>query len=323
MKKYLTLAVCLFCNFILTSQNEEGKTDDLGRIIINSYVPSQIEGLPPSARGLLENKLSQITSKNGMGGRSFNPRFIITPNINVLTKDITPTAPPMTALTLEVIFYIGDGIDGTLFANTSIQVKGVGTNETKAYISALKQIKTSNTALKELLEEGKTKIIEYYNSQCDFILKEAQVLESQKEYDSAIFKLTSVPDVCKECYDNCMDAVAPIYQKQIDRACEVKLAEAKNAWNANQNIEGANNVSYYLEGIDPNAACFSEVKKLTNQIANRIKEIDQKEWDFKFKEQQNAVDIQKSMIKAAQEIGVAYGNNQPQTITYNTRGWWY
>lgn len=42
----------------------------------------------------------------------------------------------MTALVLDVTLYIGDGIEGTKFASTSIQVKSVGTNETN-YFTAL------------------------------------------------------------------------------------------------------------------------------------------------------------------------------------------
>ena len=323
IKMTLLFIVIAFTTNNIKAQNKKGKTDDLGRIVLNSYVFPQVESLPSSAKRMLINKLSQITSKNGVGGSSLNPRFVITPNITVLTKDFTATAPPMIALTLEITFYIGDGIEGTLFASsTPIEVKGVGTNETKAYIAALKQIKPANPDLKNLIEEGKTKIIEYYNSKCDFIIKESQSLEAQKEYEAAILKLTSVPDLCKECYDKCMDAVAPIYQKLIDRECEMKLAEAKNAWSAGQNMEAAYNASDYLSGIDPNSACFPEVKKLTEEIAKRIKELDQREWDFKLKEQQDNVDIQKATIKAIRDIGVAYGNNQPKTITYNVLGWW-
>lgn len=326
MKNFIRISFLLaFVGFFannIQAQNNKGKADDLGRIVLNSYVSDQIEGMPGAAKRMLKNKLSQIASRNGMGGSSLNPRFIITPNITVLSKDITATAPPMTALNLSITFYIGDGIDGKLFASTSIPLKGVGTNETKAYIGALKYINPNHPDLKNLIEEGKTKIIKYYNSQCDFIIKEAQALESQKEFEAAILKLTSVPDVCKECYNKCMDAVAPIYQKQIDRECEMKLSEAKNAWSTGQNMEAANNASNYLSGIDPNSACFPEVKKLTEEIAARIKELDQREWDFKLKKQQDEVDKRKAEIRAARDIGVAYGNNQPQTVTYNTYGWW-
>jgi hypothetical protein len=319
--------ILLFLIFGLTTinikaQNKKGKSDDLGRIVLNSYVSPQVEVLPSSAKKMLNNKLSQIASKNGMGGSSLNPRFIITPNITVLTKDLTATAPPMTALTLEVTFYIGDGVDGKLFTTTSLEVKGVGTNETKAYISALKQIKPGHPDLKNLIEEGKTEIIKFYNSHCDFIIKEAQTLESQSEFEAAILKLTSVPNVCKSCYDKCMDAVTPIYQKQIDKECAMKLAEAKNVWSTGQSLETANKATSYLSGIDPNSKCFSEAQIFTEEIGSRMKELDQRDWEFELKKQQNEVDAKQAAIKAVRDIGVAYGNSQPQTVTYNTRSWW-
>lgn len=41
------------------------------------------------------------------------------------------------------------------------------------------------------------------------------------------------------------------------------------------------------------------------------------------KQYNDNIDIAKEKIKAYRDIGVAYGNNQPKTITtYNIRGWW-
>jgi hypothetical protein len=306
----------------LFAQNKAGKSDDLGRIVLNSFVSDQVENLPSSAKNLLKNKMSQIATKNGVGGSKLNPQFIITPNISVLSKDITTSAPPMIALTLDVTIYIGDGIEGTKFASTSVQVKGVGTNENKAYISALKRIKSSNEDIQAFVEEGKTKIAKYYNSKCDFIIKEAQTLEAQNEFDAAILKLTSVPDVCKECFDKCMDAVAPIYQKQIDRECKLKLEAAKNEWNSGQDVAATNNASRYLLGIEPTASCFASAQTFADQIAKRVKELDQREWDFQMKQQQDNVDLRKAQIDAAKAVGVAYGNNQPKNVSYNVKGWW-
>lgn len=300
------------------AQNKKGKTEDLGRIVLNSYVSDQVEGLPASAKRMLTNKLSQIATKSGLGGSALNQRFIITPNISVMTKDITATAPPMHAYTLDVTLYIGDGIDGTMFSSTSVEVKGVGANETKAYIAALKQIKSGNPDIKAFVEEGKGKIIEYYNDRCDFIIKEAQTLEAQQKFDEAILKLTGVPEVCKECFMKSMDAVGPIYQKQIDRECKRLLSEAKNLWNAGQDLNAADQAIKPLGMIDPNSACFSEVESFSKTIAKRVLELDKREWKYVLREQQQ----ESERIKAIRDIGVAYGNGQPKTVTYNVRGWW-
>ena len=304
------------------AQNNAGKTDDIGRITLAAYVPQQIDKMPDAARSILANKLNQIVTQNGMGGAANNERFIITANVNVISKDLTATAPPMTALVLEVTLYIGDGFVGTKFSSTSINVKGVGESETKAYISALKGISPTNSNIQSFVGNGKSKIIEYYNSKCDFIIKEVQTLVSQNNFEEAIFKLTSVPEVCKECYDKAMDAVGPIYQKQIDRECKSKLMEATTAWNASQDSFAADTSGNILAQIDPNASCYKEALALSNKIAQRIKEIDQRDWKLQLKEQQDNVDIQKATIKAARDIGVAYGNGQPKNVTYNVRGWW-
>lgn len=316
--KTIIMSIFLLCALHLVAQNNLGKQDDMARITLAAYVPEQIDQMPDAARSMLSNKLNQIITQNGMGGSAFNQRFILTSNIVVMTKDITPTAPPMQAYTLEINLYIGDGIEGTKFASHSVTVKGVGENETKAYISALKNLKTNDPAYQTFINTGKTKIIEYYNSKCDFIIKESQTLAAQSKYEEAIFKLTGVPEVCKVCYDKCMDAVKPIYKQKIDKDCKVKLAEASNLWAANQTVDAANQAGEILTGIDPDAACFGEVKTLNNKIAARVKELDAREWQYILKDQQQ----ESERIKAMRDIGVAYGNGQPKSITYNVHGWW-
>jgi hypothetical protein len=321
MKKIILSIAVSFYSLLSYSQNNLGKADDAARIVLNTFIPNQVEGLTDAAKANLSNKLSQIATKAGMGGSASSPRFIITANVVVVTKDITPTAPPMHAYTLELTLYIGDGIAGTKFSSTSVSLKGVGETETKAYISALKNLKVDDPKYQTFIANGKTKIIEYYNSKCDFILKEAEMLASKNEYDSAIASLIAIPEVCKECYDKAMNAIGPIFKLQIDRQCKLDFAEAKNAWNISQDANAAEQASVYLAKIDPNSSCYSEAQNFSKTIAKRIIDLDKREWNFKMKEQQDNVDLQKATIKAARDIGVAYGNNQPKVV-YNVYGWW-
>lgn len=319
--KSIFLTILIVLGSSTYAQNATGKSDDVARITLASFVPQQIDKMPEAARSMLANKLSQIVTQGGMSGSANNQRFILTANITVMSKDITPTAPPMQAFTLDISLYIGDGIEGTKFASFYTTVKGVGENETKAYISALKTLKTNDPRYQAFIESGKSKIVEYYNSKCDLIIKDAQTLGSQSQYDEAIYKLSSVPEVCKGCYDKCMDAVVPIYKSQIDKACKVSLAEATNSWNTNQDASGALEASEYLAQIDPNASCFKEAQAFSNKVAKRIFENEKKEWSFKMKEYQDDLDVRKQTINAARDIGVAYGKGQPKTV-YRVYGWW-
>ena len=47
-----------------------------------------------------------------------------------------------------------------------------------------------------------------------------------------------------------------MYKKYIDQQCEIKLTEARAAWNAQQNSEGAAKAGSALAAIEPTAACY-------------------------------------------------------------------
>jgi len=322
MKKFITLIICsaVCCYFSANAQNNLGKTDDMGRIELTAYVPPQIEGITESARANLENKLNQIVTQNGLGGGE-NSRFIITANISVLTKDITPTAPAMQAYTLEVTLYIGDGITGTLFASTSVTVKGVGETETKAYIAALRNIKTKSPEYQKFIDKGKEKIITFYNDNCDFIMKDAQTQASGGNYEGALWLLTTIPNVCKDCFMKAQNYAQIVWQQKIDRDCKATLSKAQGLWSANLDGAAANiaaqEIGELLSTIPAEASCFNDVKSFYKQVEKRIREIDAREWKYILKDQQQ----ESERIAAWRAVGVAYGNHQ-QPTTYNIRGWW-
>jgi hypothetical protein len=315
MKKitFLLSLSALLCVSTLQGQTT-ATSNEKDRITLTAWVPEQIEDMPIAAQKNLENKLSQIITANGIGG-TYNSRFIITANVTVMTKDITATAPPMHAYTLNITFYIGDGFEGKAFSSYSTTAKGVGENETKAYMAALKNIKTNDPAYQSFIDKGKVKIIEYYNSQCDMIIKEAKVLAGMNHFDEAIWKLTSVPTACTDCWNKCMVALAPIFQQKIDFECKTKLLEATNIWNAGQSWDAAQQAGSILATIDPKSACFNESKALSNTISKRIQEVDKREWNLIYEKE---VGLERDMIKAYRDVGVAYGNGQPQNVTYKT-----
>jgi hypothetical protein len=319
MKKIISLIMVSAFVLGAYAQNTETKSDDYARIALHSALPD-IPDMPEAAKKMLRTKLDQIATNSGAGGGSANPRFIITANVTVLTKDITATAPPMTALTLDVTLFVGDAQTMTKYASASIQAKGVGSNETKAYIEAIKMIKTSAPELKNMVETGKRKIIEYYNSQCDFILKKAETLASQSRFDEAMFELSSVPDVCKDCYNKAMTAVGPIYKKYKDKACQEKLNAAKAAWAGAQNAAGASQVADILKGIDPEAACIPDVNTFISEVKAKVLELEKRDWDFSMKVFDTSTDLEKQRIEAARQVGIAFGNNQPETVV-NMNGW--
>jgi hypothetical protein len=326
MKKYIALIFTLFFGvcFLASGQNNLGKSDDAGRIALNIFIPDQAEATPDIAASLLRDRISQMLTNYSLSGSDEGGRFIVVPVVSVLGKEVTATVPAMTVISLQTSLYIGDGYQGIKFSTTSLMSKGVGQNETKAYIDAIRKMKVNDLSIQSFIENGKKKIIEYYNSICDFNIKKANTLAGQNNFDEAMYLLTSVPEVAKACYDKSMDAVSPIFKKAIDFRCSQSLAKAKSIWSASQDLVAANLVAEELANIDPNASCVGEVNQFIAVVNKRVLDLDKRGWNFMLKQQQDAVDTRKAEIRAARDIGVAYGNNQPKTV-YNTaviRTWW-
>lgn len=311
MKKIIAV---LILTFAAITSNAQVNLDDFGRIVLNTYLPDNI-AIPTEAKNLLLTKLNQITSNNGMGGSQSNPRFIITANVNVGTKDIIAGPPQMIAQNLDVTLFIGDAITNTIFTNTTLSLKGVGTNENKAFIDALKNINPKNKDVIAFLEEGKTKIINYYSTNCDFIIKNAQTLVKQEKYDEAIFQLSLVPDVCKDCYFKCLDTLALIYQQKIDADCKVKFNEAKVTWAGAQTPNGAEKAGDILSTINPMANCQTDVTAFIKTIEAKLKADEKARWQFKMKQYADKIAMQKEQVRIAEEKGKrddTYRENQAQ-----------
>lgn len=328
MIKYIYLSIIIFANITfptnLFAQNNLGKSDDNARISLSVYIPEAVDGMPLSAESLLKDRISMLLNNYSITGSEGTGRFIIVPVVHLTDKSLTSTTPTLFLVTLETSIIIGDGFEGIKFGSALITSKGIGQSEEKAYIDAIKKIKTQDPEIEKLITRSKQKIIEYFNSTCDFNIKRANTLAAQNQFDEAISILTNVPEVCKDCFDKSMDIVQPIFQRKIDMECNSLLQRAKAVWAANQSTGSASEVADILSGITPGASCRPQAEALVNQISKRVLELDKREWNFQLKQQQDEVDFRKATIKAARDVGVAYGNNQPRVIYKTTliRGWW-
>lgn len=318
MRKKLIIILLILVGANLTKA--QTNLDDFGRIVLNTYLPDN-NSIPAEAKQALENKLNQIATNNGMGGSQLNPRFIITAALNIGTKDIIAGPPQLIAQNVDVTLFIGDALSNTKFSNVTISLKGVGTNENKAMIDALKTLNPKNKEVVAFLEEGKNKIISYYATNCDFIIKDANSLAEQFKFNEAILKLMAVPDVCKDCYFKSKDLATIIFKKKIESDCTEKVKEAKLIWAAQPNEKGALNASAVMTTIIPSIGCQNEIMKLSNDIKVHLKAEQQKKYDYELLEMKKRYDTEQKRLDGIKQIALEEARNQPKSITYNNIYW--
>jgi hypothetical protein len=315
MKKiFIILLSFIFVSNFIKAQNDLGTIDDVGRITLTPVLGNDLGDMPSEAQNFLLSQLRQVATKNGLGGTSTNPQFIITATSSVITKDVTPTPPPMIAYTLQINFYIVDYVNKKTLSNETLEIKGAGTNETKAYINAIKNINPKNPKLKSFVNKGKEKIIEYFNTQCDFIIKQANTLVKLEKYEEAIYTLISVPDVCKECHFKCLDAIEPIYKKFKGETCDQDLEIAQNAYTSGD----MQTAKTSLEKIEPGTDCYDKAVDL----AKKINAIDPKTRGIQgeVKMAAAAPATREEKAQAYKEVGADYNKEQKTDYDLNFVG---
>jgi hypothetical protein len=302
MKKFSILFLgMLMLGMYGQSQSSLGKSDDLGRLAIAAIVPDEA-GVPGGAQRMLQNKMMQIATLNGLGATESRAQFAMVPMISVINQDVTPTAPPMVSLTVEVTLYIVDVISHNIFNQTSIELRGVGNTEERAYSQALNNLNPRHGQFKGFVERGKEKIVEYYNSKCDVIISGSKALAGQKKYEEALFMLLSVPDVSRECFDKCMSISIDIYQEYANQKCAEYLAAARAAWAGKELAKVEEN----LGKITPDMSCYPQAEQLMAQITAAVEAEGASSWNFKMKRYDDSVDIEKMKIQAGRDVAMSW-----------------
>ena len=119
-------------------------------IKLTPFVP-QYEGIAESGVKLLKDRLNAAITKIGFGGEGSNPRFIVGPSINVVSQNVTSTAPTKYANTYEINFMVVDVISETVFNNYTSEFKGVGDSPEKAFISGIRNVDFKNQQFMDFL----------------------------------------------------------------------------------------------------------------------------------------------------------------------------
>ncbi len=222
---------------------------------------------------------------------------------------VTNVAPAKTVLDLTVTLYVADRNTGTTFSSTSFDLNGVGNSEPQAYNNASRQLKAQNRELKDFGDKARTEVIAWYDRNIDNIINKARTEAAMRDYDSALWRLLSVPECCKG-YDRAVAEAKVVYQQYVNRQCEENLAQAQAAWMAGYTLENAQVASVFLSEIYPDAACYKEAQELVKEIKKHMGE----RWKFEMHQWDTLMDVEKQRLTHAREIALAYAQNQPQTV---------
>lgn len=280
------------------------------------YAPNQVENIPDASMEYLINNLSSAVTADGLTAQNeYMTQFILIPKVNVASKSIITNTQTQVVLNIDISLQVVDGMSGTLYASSIVNVKGVGTNETKAYNSAFRSINKNQQQIVLLVKAAKQKILSYYEAEADNIIKKANLLAAKNNYEEAFYLLSMIPSQCSK-FDASISAGLSLWEKYKVYSCNTNLAKAEAIWVSGQDYNAAIRATEYLCQILPDSDCYAKARQLYNEIKKKVGDL----WKYEMKQYNTEAELKKAKIQAFRAIGVAYGKGQqPRVIIQKTR----
>ena len=279
---------------VVTPENNDEKKYDPNftlNIKLTPFVPDYPD-LGESGRQLITARLNAAVAVVGFGGDGANPRFVIGPDINLLSKNVTSSAPTKYANTYEVTLIAAEVVSVTIFASYTFLIKGVGDSPAKAFINGFRDYSFNNKQFFDFLKQAQDKILNYYEKNCDAFLSQAESEAKMRNYDAAYTILNNIPAEATKCFQTATANKSKYFQMSLNTNCDKLLssmkAELGKANDPSASGFNAEAMAFYAL-IDKQSSCYGEAEKTYQAYLKKLNPKAKRDWDFSMKKYQDQV----------------------------------
>lgn len=315
----------------------------MAQIQITPFIDEQnCNAMPNGICEILNQKLSNVISQNGIQSQMGQSRFVLTCNVTEESKNVLSTSPTQIAYVLDLHLYIGDGETGAKYISQSFRAKGVGNTEEKAYRNAIKNLQARSQQMTEFVGKGKARILGYYENNKEQILSSIRSCVDGKNLEQAAYELCLIPQEVSY-YNDIQILLGKVNEKIVDNNSSDLFLQAKSVWASEQNESTANQVVNLITQIDANASCYAEAHKFMQSVTARMEQLNNREWAARQRQlaherememvRENNRSTETKMrikaqrdtniatIKAVRDVAVEYAKRRPRVV-YHVHGWY-
>ena len=304
MKTKLLLLVALLCI--------SSSVDAQDEISIGMVFPDKDETLDQQSYKLLQSKLQQLMSNNGVDA-SDQSDFLIYPVVNVVSDELVEGGmQTLHRYDIELTFNVLQYSTRAMFGSTTWSLHGDGFSVSKAFMNAVSSISRNDPRFERFISDVKQKIVNYYIGQRDALIRKAETLAAQGQYEEAIAVLTPYPSgiAGSNEIDSHITGIFVRYQKA---NCTQSLQRARAAFAARDYDKALALVA----DLDATSSCASQAKQLTEQIRRQVNSDHQAELKRQERWEQQAASLEKERIRAARDVAKAYYQRTYPPVTYH------
>lgn len=287
---------------VVTKRPASRKVDSVlafvGQVKLNIMLP---EGLPENSINVLHNKMVAMTSVNGVGSVDASPILCIIPTFAEMNHDITATVPAKHKIKYDFNVWVANLETGEVFASAQQDLLGIGDSEELALGNAMSAISPNDNKWQEMLKTAQDRIIEFYNTNGDRLIKEAQGYIGVNDYSKAMLILNNIPMACGEVYDRALEVKNNALDQYFQNDAEYLISKMKAYLALPRDDE--NGFSYDFLAVyamvPSNSkakaeadALYAEYVKSLDEIAKKNMEKQQREAEIRLVESQSAAQMQ-------------------------------
>ncbi len=273
IKNICISALCIVGSYGANAQNTLNSKQLIG---ITPMVCNELN-FPTDANKAITQKLIQISTKNGFGSTS--GAFIITANPVITSKQATATAPSQYIVDVDMSIFVVNVADELIIGEITVPLKGIDRLENRAFMSAVRSLKSNDPTIRNFMEQTRAKIVDYYVTQSPGLLDKAGALAQQGEYKKAMSILSSIPTFT-DVYPAVLELMNDVHSKQIELNT-TQLMQTAKAEIIDEDYPAAMSTIASVDPASPNAkeayAMLDEVSKKFEKYKEKQNESERKE----------------------------------------------
>jgi hypothetical protein len=285
-----------------------------GNIPISVVVPQQVDYLDASQSVRLGKKMTDAVTRSGLSASNGGSSIIMYPLFSIEKEDVVEGGMQnIRVVNADISFTVKNLESDIIYASYNRQIRGSGSSRQRAINDAISKIPVNDKDFDRFIQQGREKILAYYEGNCSNILLRAESCAKRQQYEEAIALIASIPDAAS-CYPQALGAIEKFYPAYQNQQCNELLQKAQTLYAAHKYNE-ALSVLYGLKVFSTD--CHSEIKTLISTIESSLSAEEKRQWDFLVQQYNNRAALQEKRIEAVQAIATAYYGRKINYYHYN------
>lgn len=295
----------LFVSIVFATVSGQAQEVSMGVL-----VPDEEQGYTAAQSSMLQSRMERLCTSHGVAVVNIPDGFFLYPTISIVSDEVAEGGMcNINTMKAEVTVSVRR-IGGDVVATVSKRLSGSGYSKNQATTALIQSLNITDPVFDKFISDAKSAMVNYYQSQCEQTLIQADQYAATHDYRAAIASLYHIPSNAP-CYATVSGRMAEYYALYQSQLCNSIKMSVESALSTHDYETAAS----LLAEIDPSSECYDYAINQFQKIEKEVAKIEKRDWDFKMKQYNDAVVTERRLIDACRDVAKAYYSATP-TIHY-------